>query len=224
MSYAFNEFLPDRRWWEVYQEQFRVRDALQRIGEWAGLVNMWKTDDFNSGWVSRCPTCQSTEPYISQVYQQPAFDRCPTCLGTMYAGPHGGIKALSIRPTIWQYGEKDLQFMPRGETDIQSGQVTTTGDVRLYNRDYIIRGDGNRFGVTNVQALHLTSGFGTPSHTEAAISSSYGVSRESESSPAYLIPPSVTGWIALLSTDNQRYLPNWTAYEFNDAPGQQVGV
>jgi hypothetical protein len=217
--YPFQEFIPDRRWWENYSEQFRAADALWRIGELAFFVDMWKTDDFNAGFVTRCTTCQNNiEPYVSQVYEQSAFDRCPTCFGVMYAGRHGGVRALAVLPSMWQFGEKDLQWLPRGEVETQTAQVVAPGSFRLFKRDYIFRGDGNRFSVNSVQALHLSSGFGTTAHTESAITNTYSVALENPSSPAYLIPPPQSVLLSLLATDNQRYVPDFSGWIFNDSP------
>lgn len=218
MSNAFHNFIPDRRWWENYQESFRATDALYRIGEWAAFVFMWKPQDAAAGDVKRCPTCTYGQNLVDQVYQQPAYDRCPTCYGVLFAGAHGGVKAMLIRPSIWQYGEKDIQWLPRGETEVQNATVTTSGDVRLFKRDYIFRGDGYRFGVNSVQVLHLSSGFGTPSHTVSALTSSYGVAAEHESSPAFMIPPNVFSLEMLIGTDNQRTLPDFSRWEFADGP------
>lgn len=227
---SFSEFVTDRRWWENYQESFRARDALYRIGEMAIFVYMWKASDFNlaqanrATYVQRCPTCTYGEALVNQVYQQPAFDRCPTCFGTLYAGAHGGVMALYFRPSMWQFGEKDIQWLPRGEIEAQNAQVVTTGDMRLFKRDYVFRGDGNRFGVTQVQSLHLSSGFGVVSHTESALTNTLSINRENESSPAYMITlPHGGNILQLLATDNQRLPPDFSPYEFNDAP-YPIGV
>ena len=215
---SYSSFLPDQKWWEIVQERFRETDALYRIGEWATFVAMWKVEDFNSGLVQRCPTCVVGTTVIDNTYNQPTFDRCPTCYGALYAGPHGGVKSLQIRPSIWQFGEKDLQWLPRGETEVQNATVTSTYDVRLWKRDYIIRGDGLRFGVNSVSGVHLSSGFGVQAHTQTAITYTYGIQKEHESSPAYLIPPNTQVITQLLNQLYARYLPNFNQYEYDDGP------
>ena len=191
---------------------------MHRIGEWSMFVYMWTTDDFNAGYVTRCPQCSDPSAIVNQVYQQPSYERCPTCFGALYAGAHGGVKAIQVRPALWQFEEKDIKFLSRGEIEPQAASVITTGDVRLFTRDYIFRSDGNRFGVNGVQAVHLQAGFGTPAHTMSALTSSYTVGRENESSPAYMIPPAVASLETIIGTDNQRFIPSFSANDFSDSP------
>lgn len=213
---SYSNFLPDQRWWEIQNERFRETDALYRIGEYSAFVYMWKVEDFDGGYVDRCPTCLVGSSAIDNTYNQPTFDRCPTCYGALYAGPHGGVKALYIRPAIWQFGEKDLQWLPKGETEVQNATVTTTYDVRLFKRDYVFRGDGLRFGVNSVQGVHLSAGAGTQSHTQTALTYTFGLGLEHQSSPAYLIPPDIDTTIAILTPPYPRYLPDFTQWQFDD--------
>lgn len=206
-------FLTDQRWWEINLERQRTLDALYRNGEWAAFVFTWKVHDFERGWVQRCPNCQQTSSLVNSTYQSPAFDRCVQCLGTLYSGPHGGVKALLVRPSMWTFGEKDVQYLPRGETETVSANVTTTHDVRLYSRDYVIRADGNRFGVMGVNTTHLSSGFGPVEHTNTAINSSYSIVRENETSPAYMVDFDC----GVLNTSYGRTLPDFP-FQFADAP------
>jgi hypothetical protein len=108
--------------------------------------------------------------------------------------------------------------MPRGEANVQSGQVTTTGDFRMEPRDFIFRGDGRRFQVSSIQATHLSSGFGTQSSTDTAIGAVYGVAEENPNSPAYLIGPDAQGLMELLNPAYARTPPDFSDVEFADGP------
>lgn len=215
---VFKQFIPDQRRWEITHERMRQVDSLYRLGELSVFCLMWNVEDFNAGLVQRCPTCQETSSLITSTYTQPAFDRCPTCYGHLYAGAHGGVKALLIRPGAWTYNEGDNRYLPRGEIEAVNATVTTSFEVRLYTRDYVFRGDGQRFGVTAVQGIHLANGFGTSSHTTEAIAYSYSVAKENPSSPAWMIGFLTPELIALLDVPYRRTVPDFTQWEFMDGP------
>jgi hypothetical protein len=190
------------------------------------FVLLWTVRDFKANSVLLCPNCQSVlnetpeaTALIQATYKQPSQDRCPICYGSYYVGPAGGVKAILIRPSIWQFGEEQLQYLPRGATNIQSGSVTTTGDFRMEPRDFIFRGDGRRFQVNQVQVTHLSSGFGTQASSNTAISATYGVAEENPTSPAYLIGPDAQGLMDMLDPAYTRNTPpDFTGIEFADGP------
>jgi hypothetical protein len=217
--WKYISFIPDQRWWEIEQERYRQTEALLRVGEWAGFATLWSRKDFDQGLAQRCPNCITSESLVNQVYLQPTFERCPVCFGSLFVGAHGGVKAFLIRPTIWQFSEEQTAWLPRGEVQHQTGMVTTTGDFRSQVRDFIFRGDGQRFSITSVTALHLSAGNGIQAHTNSAISMSYNVGLENPDSPAYLIETDdATSLIDLLNTPYNRLIPDWTPWEFIDGP------
>ena len=216
MSYQGQFYLPDQQWWEVAQERFRQTDALNRIGEFSLFLLRWSVRDFNAGLVGLCPTCNDGDNVIQSVYKQSAFDRCPTCYGCYYSGIHGGIKAQLVRPTAWVFDEIQTDWQRKGEVEKQSVNLTSTGDFRCQPKDWVFRGDGNRYQISSVQALHLTSGFGTVSHTNTAVSVNYQAALENPSSPAYTIPP-LSGYLQdRLNPMYARFEPYFTDLEFVD--------
>jgi hypothetical protein len=213
-----NFWVNPQQWWEVGMERQRETDALLHLGETCIFIVKWSIRDFESGYVTKCPTCL-VDPTIQGIYNQPAYDRCPTCYGTMYSGPHGGIKAKLFRPAIWQYGEEQTQWQKRGETENQSASVTSTGDFRCQPKDYIFRADGNRYEIQQVEAVHLTTGFGAASHSNTMISVNYPrVVLENPSSPAYTIPPLSEELIRELNPAYSNQVPDFSVYEWQDGP------
>ena len=204
----FQPWTTDVRAWEIAQERFRANEVFWRYGELAALVSMWSVKDFQAGLVQECPTCNLGDLVVSSVYQQPAFEKCPTCFGVKYAGPHGGVKSFLVKPTLWTWGEEQTLWDRRGETERQEGTVTFPGTSFLQVRDYVFRGDGYRFQVLSWSGSHLASGFETQSHSETAISFVANVAREEPTtSPAYLIPPGTDVLIQLLNPSDLRWPP-----------------
>lgn len=220
-------FLPDQRWWEIANERRRQFDALTRIGEYSMFVLMWTVRDFKAGRVLRCPNCEdvleqtkssAAAEMIQDVYKQPSQDRCPVCFGTFYVGPAGGVKAILVRPCIWQFSEEQVTEAQRGAVETQQGSVTTTGDFRMQPHDYIFRSDGRRFEVSQAQATHLASGFGNYSSSDTAVTVAYTVAEENASSPAFLIGPDAQGLMSMLNPPYARQQPDFSQYEFTDGP------
>ena len=198
----------DPKFYEVAQEQWRSEEAMWRYGELAALVSMWSVKDYEAGECKLCPTCNLGDPAVQSVYKQPAYEKCPTCYGALYVGPHGGVKAFLVKPSIWTWGEENTAWGRRGETERQEGNVTFPGSSFLQVRDYIFRGDGYRFQVTNWSGTHLATGFMTQSHTQTAVSYVAQVAREEPTtSPAYLIPPDQPTLISLLNQPYLRFPP-----------------
>jgi hypothetical protein len=178
--------VPDAKHWELENERFRHDQALFRFGEYSIFVTMWTMQDFTAGLVGRCPTCYVPQGALEGTWQQPAYFKCPDCLGTSF---QGGYKAILVRPSLWSWNEPTLQQTQRGVINTNVAQVQTTSDFRLQPRDYIIRGDGSRWQSQEVTGDHLDTGFGTQSGIWNATAFIYAnVTREDESSPIYLLP------------------------------------
>lgn len=178
--------VPDVKHWELENERFRHDQALYRYGEYAIFVTMWTLQDFTAGLVGRCGTCYAPQGALEGTWQQPAYTKCPDCLGTSFAG---GYKAILVRPSLWTWDEQTQQQVQRGVINTNVAQVQTTSDFRLQPRDYIIRGDGSRWQAQEVQGDHLDTGFGTQAGIWNATAFIYNnVTREDESSVIYLLP------------------------------------
>jgi hypothetical protein len=184
--YLDHYVVPDAKHWELENERFRHDQALYRYGEYAIFVTMWTMQDFTAGLVARCPTCYVPQGGLENTWKQPAYFKCPDCLGTSF---QGGYKAILVRPSLWSWDEPTLQQQQRGVINTNVATVQTTSDFRLQPKDYIIRGDGSRWQSQAVTGDHLDTGFGTQSGIWNATAFIYtNVTREDESSPIYLLP------------------------------------
>lgn len=178
--------VPDAKNWDVENERFRHDQSLYRYGEYSIFVTLWTMQDYIAGLVGRCKTCYATVGPVEDTWQQPAYFKCPDCLGSSF---EGGYKAILVRPSLWSWNEPTLSQTNRGVLDQGVATVQTTSDFRLQPRDYIIRGDGSRWQSQDVSGDHLDTGFGTQSGIWNATAFIYSnVTREDESSPIYLLP------------------------------------
>jgi hypothetical protein len=187
--------------WTVQQERQRHTQALYQIGEPALFVLMWKVEDFEAGYTSRCPRCRandgSVDSRIEAVYRQTLTATCPWCFGTTFTG---GVRAKIIRPAIFTDVDEDERKSARGVVHPESCQVETTEDFRSRTGDYVFRQDGSRWQLGAPTRIQLRTGYQHPS--QGANSIGYGritASREDEASVAFQIPPNrqeLQGWLA----------------------------
>lgn len=178
--------VPDVKNWEIENERARHDQALYRYGEYAIFVLMWTVQDFEANLVGRCKTCYVPSEPVSDTWKQPAYFKCPDCLGTSF---EGGYKAILVRPSLWEWDEPKLQQDKRGVINTNVATVQTTADFRMQPKDYVIRGDGSRWQIQAMEGTHLDTGFGTQSGIWDATQFTYtNVTREDESSPIYLLP------------------------------------
>ena len=178
--------VPDVKPWEIENERARHDQALYRLGEYAVFVLLWTVQDFEAHLVGRCRTCYVPAEPVADTWKQAAYFKCPDCLGTTF---EGGYKALIVRPSMWTWDEPKQQQQERGVVNTNVATVQTTADFRMQPKDYIIRGDGSRWQVQQVEGTHLDTGFGTQSGIWDATQFTYtNVTREDESSPIYLLP------------------------------------
>jgi hypothetical protein len=98
----------ERQDWAIDQERQRHNEAMYWTGEPALFVLMWRVEDFEAGWVTRCPRCLrpdgSVDSRIAQVYNQPQTRNCDWCFGTTF---YGGVRAKIIRPAIFTDADED---------------------------------------------------------------------------------------------------------------------
>lgn len=182
--------LTERQDYAVRQERQRHDQALYRLGEYAVFVLMWHLLDFEAGRVTRCSRCYADDNLIAQVYNQPVENKCPTCFGTTF---EGGYKAILVRPSLWDTNEEDYRLSARGEIVTQTSSVQSTSDFRLRTGDYVLRADGSRYQMRTMASNELRTGFAMPTAATAVVGYNYGtVSREDESTVAYLLPPAQT--------------------------------
>ena len=204
----------DPRPYEVAQQQWLAQESMWHYGELAALVSMWSVKDFANGACQVCPTCNLGDPNIQSVYAQPGYEKCPTCFGALYVGPHGGVKSFLVRPSLWTWGEENTMWGRKGVTERQEGNVIFGAQTYLQVRDYVFRGDGYRFQVTAWSGQHLATGLQSQSHLQTAITYTAQVSREEPtSSAAYLIPPEQDVLMELLNPVGFRFpdLQTWPA-------------
>lgn len=189
--------LPQRQDYAIAQERMRHNQALYAMGEYAVFVLMWNIVDFDANLVERCSTCFAVDDLIASVYNQPTQNKCPDCFGTTF---EGGYKAILVRPSIWDTNEEDYRSGPRGEVITQTSSVQSTSDFRLRTGDYVCRGDGSRYQMRTMSSNELRTGFAMPTAATAVVGYNYGtVSREDESSVAFLLPPSPATLVARLA-------------------------
>jgi len=207
--------LRDRQDWAVAQERQRHNEALYLLGEYAAFVLMWRIQDLEAGRVERCSVCYGTD-VISEIYNQPTQDKCPNCFGTTF---EGGYKAILIRPSLWDTNEEDYRTSARGEVIVQTSSVQSTADFRLRTGDYILRADGSRYQMRTMASNELRTGFAMPSAATAVVGYNYGtVSREDESTVAYLLPPTNAVLVSRLNPPFPDTPPDFTDLEVIRGP------
>ena len=192
LSYLNNNYyVLDVKNWEIQNERTRVNQAFYRYGEYAIFVIMWTRLDYEAGLVGRCQTCfNKVDPLIADTFQQSPYFNCGDCYGTTF---EGGYKAILTQPSLWEWAEPVLELQAKGTVNTDTATIQTPGNFRLQPKDYIIRGDGTRWQVKSaIDAVHLITGFGTPSGGWNAVSYTYReVAREDESHVIYQLPISL---------------------------------
>lgn len=177
--------------WAIQQERQRHIQAMLWTGEPALFVLMWKVEDFDAGYVARCPRCRqdptSIEGRVQAVYKQPLTATCPFCFGTTF---EGGIRAKIVRPTIFTDADEDERKSARGVTHPESLSVESTDDFRTRTGDYVFRQDGSRWQLSTPSRVQLRTGFQSPTQAYSSIGyARIAANREAETSVAYQIPP-----------------------------------
>jgi hypothetical protein len=207
--------LPDPQRYALDQERQRHIEALYRVGEYAMFVLMWNLRDYEKGQVGRCPTCWggsgSIKERTAQVYKQAEREKCPDCYGTTF---EGGWKAKIIRPSMWDFGEDLDGPGRRGLTVSATAAVQSTHDFQMRTGDFILRGDGVRWRVSSMSAVHLRVGYETPLSDRNIIAFNFGqAAREDESSVAYTLTPSTDDLRTILDVTRPRYPQDFSDYE-----------
>lgn len=195
-------YVRDIQPWAIEQERMHHNQAVWTVGEYAMFVLMWHLEDFEAGLVRRCPKCYGTtandsvKKKIAETYNQPEEHRCPVCFGTTF---EGGFKAQIVRPAIFSDADEDEQKQARGVTNPQDLSVESTTDFRVRSGDYVFRATGDRYQLRVPNRVTLRTGFAVPHQSEAAIGYNHArANQESETSVAYIIPPSTASLEQLL--------------------------
>lgn len=177
--------------WAVQQERQRHTQAMYQVGEPALFVLMWHVEDYEAGYVGKCPRCvqdpTTVEGRIQAVYRQPLTSTCPFCFGTTF---DGGIRAKIVRPALFTDADEDERRGERGVTHAESTMIESTEDFRCRTGDFVFRADGSRWQLSTPRRVQLRTGYQHP--TQAASSIGYTqipANREDESSVAFQIPP-----------------------------------
>jgi hypothetical protein len=187
--------------WALDQERMRHVEAVYWVGEMALFVLMWKVEDFEAGYVGRCPRCRqdphTVDGRIEQVYKQPVQALCPWCFGTTF---DGGVRAKAVRPAIFTDTNEYERKSARGVTYPENTVVETTNDFRARMGDFVFRQDGSRWQLSAANGIMLRTGFMHPSQGDAGTGyTQIPATREDASSVAYQIPPNASeldSWLA----------------------------
>jgi hypothetical protein len=178
--------------------------ALWQYGELAYFVLLWHVMDFVGGLVPRCYRCwrgdpdaslQAAEQAIAAAYGQGNQYACPVCYNTTFALPEGsselpGVRALIIRPALFDDYDRDTRRQPRGVFNTASVNIESTPDFRVRTNDFVFRADGSRYQLKVPQRVTLRTGFAHPWQGAAAIT--YNLAQATLEDPltiAYQIPP-----------------------------------
>lgn len=204
---------PNPHPYAVETERFRHDQAVWAFGEATIFILMWGLREHKAGIVERCSECYLPYGKQADVYRQPARHKCPTCFGTTF---EGGYRARIIRPALWDFGLPEEDGARRGVSERQSATVQSTHDFKLDGGDYLIRGDGSRWQVGNVNASTVRTGFeqaGFSSHMIGITMSQ--VSAEEDTAVVHIIPPSEQEVKAILAAPDEHSMepPDYSQYE-----------
>jgi len=137
----------------VYYIKEQFEDIIQDISTNVVFRTQWAMDSFGEkGYVfirkingNRCPRCWDENAKL------PTDSKCSVCFGT---GIEGGYEKHEIRFTIGEFGRK------MRETEYGFDQVTAIRgysgvEVMLHPFDILVRQDGRRYVITNVNPILL---------------------------------------------------------------------
>lgn len=153
----------DQPWAESHIRASHL-DALLRYGEMAMYLLLWRSEDYERGEVERCPVCVVGNR-LAIGYDDTPNPYCHDCLGTTF---EGGWRARIVRPTI--VSDRDLetrQDRRLGEHERESLNLQTTSDFYVRTGDYMLRGDGSRYRLSQGQTEVIRSCFHRPSQVES---------------------------------------------------------
>ena len=177
--------------WALEQERMRHVEAIYWVGEPAQDVFLWKEEDYEAGYVSRCPRCRqvdgSIDARIQEAYRQPVQTQCPWCFGTTF---DGGVRAKVVRPTIFTDTNEIERKGARGVVYPESCTVETTNDFRARMGDFVCRQNGSRWQLSVPNGILLRTGFMHVNQRDAGLGyAQIPAARMDRSSVAYQIPP-----------------------------------
>jgi hypothetical protein len=186
--------------WAIQQERQRHIEAILWVGEPTLFLLLWKVEDYEAGYVARCPRCRlsddSLNDRIEKVYQQPVQATCPYCFGTTF---DGGVRAKVVRPAIFTDSNEIERKSARGVIYPESCVVESTDDFRARQGDYACRQDGSRWQLSQPNGIQLRTGYAHPAQANAALGyAQIPATRQDPSSVAFQIPPNdaeLGGWL-----------------------------
>jgi hypothetical protein len=231
-------FLKTPDFYSIGQERMAHDEAVYAYGEYAFFALLWNAIDYSQGLVGHCPQCYSTNDGISEVYNQPSFAQCNICYGTLFFLPYdpttgfggvahlGGLKALIVRPCMWNPTDESQKLTGTGEIITSTSTLQSISDFRMRTADIILKADGTRWRVATHNTDSIISGFQASNDVRAMIGYNYGqVVRQDESMPCFLIPPPVAMQVSILDTSViPNYPVSFAGYEYlNCLPSQLIG-
>jgi hypothetical protein len=187
------------------------RDALYRFGEYSVYLLLWDLRDHENGLVGRCPECYLAYGDIADTFGQSSKEGCVPCVGTTF---EGGIKALLVRPSIWDISEEADEAERRGEINKRNSTVQSTEDFRARIGDYILRADGSRWKVEGLATNLLRTGFDHPTRAETSVGFNYAqVVQEDPTTVIYKVPPSGDELVAFLDPTHPHFPGDFSTVE-----------
>jgi hypothetical protein len=175
-------------YWDAPHQQFandqvarHHQEAIRRFGEYSAWVMRWNTVDYEAGNVALCSPCIPNEDHW-RVYGQVTDPDCPDCLGTTY---EGGVRAVLIRPTMWDYPEEENSGGRRGEVITQTAEVQTTNDFRARVGDWVLQHNNVRWQVQGIRDTKIHTGFIGTTRYRNNMGYGYSLVREDPDSVIY---------------------------------------
>lgn len=180
-------------WWLAQNQNWAEQhvaashlDALYRYGEFVAFALMWNALDLEAGRVARCPVCFETNR-MAQAYDQAPDQECTGCFGTTF---EGGYRAMVFRPVIITDQNEETTDARRGETVSDSVSIQTTADFYIRTGDFMLRRNGKRYQLQQMDTTDIRSGF-SPEDLDENVGGSVATARlEAPGSQAHRVTPS----------------------------------
>lgn len=202
----------DPQSWAVDHARQHHDEALYRIGEYAIFYLLWTPEDYTAGLVEHCSECYIPYGKSAQAFEQPAKADCPTCLGTTF---EGGYKARIVRPCIVSFTEEQDTIGKRGTFQRSTANIQSTSDFLPRAGDFILRGDGTRWQVKDIDSSYLHTGFEPTgaskqvlgfNENQCALAESTSVIHKAE-------PTSPNDLVAMLDLSHPHYPQDFSSFE-----------
>lgn len=188
----------DQPWAESHIRASHL-DALLRYGEFVMFVLLWRSQDFEDGLVGHCPVCVLGDRLSAGYGDRTGDPDCLACHGTSF---EGGWRARIVRPII--ISDRDVETRDdrrTGETESERLSLQTTSDFYIRTGDLMIRSDGRRYLMSQMEQEVIRSGFHSPRQAETTGGQVGSVTLVSDvGSSIYRFPPEQAAVTAALES------------------------